>query len=124
MKWTVIVVRSLLGLLFLFASVTYLFNLIPPPPQTGALKVFDDGMRVTRYMLPTVKVLELLCGLALLSGRFVPLALVVLAPIVVNIVGVNLVLVPEGLPVALFVLVATLFLAWHHRDRYRGLLQP
>lgn len=124
MKWTVLVVRSLLGLLFLFTSGTYLLHLVPPPPQDGALKVFDEGMRVTRYMLPTVKVLELLCGLALLSGRFVPLALVVLAPIVVNIVGVNLVLVPQGLPVALFVLLATLFLAWHHRDRYRALLQP
>lgn len=124
MKWTVIVVRSLLGLLFLFASVTYLFHLITPPPPVGALKVFDDGIRAARYMLPTVKVLELLCGLALLSGRFVPLALVVLAPIVVNIVGVHLTLAPEGLPMAAFVLAATLFLAWHHRDRYRTLLQP
>ena len=124
MIWTVRIVRSLLGLLFLFASVTYLFHLITPPPPVGAMKVFDDGMRISRYMLPTVKALELLCGLALLSGRFVPLALVVLAPIMVNIVGVHLVLAPEGLPVAGFVLLATLFLAWHHRSAYLPLLRP
>lgn len=123
MKWTVRIVRSLLGLLLLFASITYFFKLITPPPAVGAMKVFNDGMMASRYLLPTVKAVELLCGLAFLSGRFVPLAAVLFAPLAVNILGVHLCLAPEGLPVALFVVLATALLGWHHRESYRPLFR-
>ena len=59
MKWAVIVVRSLMGLLFLFASITFLFKLITPPPLTGAMKTFNDGLVAATYLLPTAKVIEL-----------------------------------------------------------------
>lgn len=123
MKWAVIIVRSLMGLLFLFASLTYLFKLITPPPPTGAMKVFSDGLEASVYLLPTVKVVELLCGLAFLSGRFVPLATVLIAPILVNILGVHLFLSREGLPIALLLVLANAFLAYHHRDCYRPLFK-
>ena len=123
MKWAVIVVRSLMGLLFLFASVTYLFKLITPPPLTGAMKTFNDGLLASVYLMPTVKVIELLCGLAFVTGRFVPLAAVLIAPIIVNILGVHLFLGPEGLPVAVFLVLANAFLAWHHRDSYKPLFR-
>ncbi len=123
MKWTVRIVRSLLGLLLLFASITYLFKLFTPPPVTGAMKVFNDGLEASRYLLPTVKVMELLCGLAFLSGRFVPLAAVVFAPIAINILGVHLFLAPENLVIAGFVVFANGLIAWHHRASYRPLFQ-
>ncbi len=123
MKWAVIIVRSLMGLLFLFASVTYLFKLITPPPLTGAMKTFNDGLMASVYLMPTVKVVELVCGLAFLSGRFVPLATVLIAPILVNILGVHLFLAPEGLPLAIGLVLANGFLAWHHRSSYQGLLK-
>lgn len=123
MKWAVIVVRSLMGLLFLFASVTFLFKLITPPPPTGSMKTFSDGLEASVYLMPTVKVIELLCGLAFLSGRFVPLATVLIAPIVVNILGVHLFLAHEGLPLAVFLVLATVFLAWHHRDSFKPLFR-
>lgn len=123
MKWAVIIVRSLLGLLFLFASVTYLFKLITPPPLTGAMKTFNDGLMASVYLMPTVKVVELVCGLAFLSGRFVPLATVLIAPILVNILGVHLFLAPEGLALAIGLVLANGFLAWHHRGSYQGLLK-
>lgn len=119
-----LVVRTLLGALFVFASAAFLFKLITPPPQVGAMKVFNDGLEASVYILPVVKVLELLCGLALLSGRFVPLALVILAPIAVNILGVHWYLDRSGLPVALFVVLATGFLAYYHREAYKPLLKP
>lgn len=123
MKWAVIVVRSLMGLLFLFASVTFLFKLITPPPPTGSMKTFSDGLEASVYLMPTVKVVELLCGLAFLSGRFVPLATVLIAPIVLNILGVHLFLAREGLPLAVFLVLATAFLAWQHRDSYKPLFR-
>ncbi len=123
MKITVILVRSLMGLLFLFASITYLFKLITPPPPIGAMKVFSDGLEASRYLMPTVKVLELVCGLAFLSGRFVPLATVVMAPIIINILLVHAFLGPEGLPIAVFLVLANGLLAYHHRDSFKPLFK-
>jgi uncharacterized membrane protein YphA (DoxX/SURF4 family) len=123
MKIAVIVVRTLLGLLFLFSSITYLFKLITPPEPTGAMKVFSAGLQASVYLLPTVKIVELLCGTAFLLGRFVPLAAVLIAPIIVNIVLVHAFLGREGLPVALLLVLANGFLAYSNRDRYRPLFQ-
>ncbi|MDP2362082.1 MAG: DoxX family membrane protein [bacterium] len=124
MKITSTVLRVLMGLLFLFASLTYWFKLIVPPPLEGAMKVFNDGLEASRYLIPTVKALELLGGLALVLGRFVPLALLVLAPIVVNILLIHIFLAPEGLPIALFLVVASLLVAYQRRDSFRPLFKP
>jgi putative oxidoreductase len=123
LKISVIIIRTLMGLLLVFASVTYLFKLITPPPATGAMKVFGDGLEASRYLMPTVKVIELICGLAFLSGRFVPLATVLIAPIIVNILLVHVFLGPEGIPVAAFLVFANAFVAYYHRASYRPLFQ-
>ena len=122
MKIATIVVRVLLGLLFLFASISYFAGLITPPEVTGPMKVFNDGLEASVYIMPVVKAIELICGIAFVVGRYVRLAVVVIFPIVVNIVGVHAFLAPEGLPVALFVLFATLFLVYAYREHYRSLL--
>ena len=124
MKIAVVVVRSLLGLLFLFASVSYFFKLVPQPPLSGAMKTFNDGLLASVYLLPTAKVIELLCGLAFLSGRLVPLATVLITPVIVNILGIHLFLVPEGRLLAVALVLANGFLAYHHRDAYRPLFRP
>jgi uncharacterized membrane protein YphA (DoxX/SURF4 family) len=124
MKIAAVVVRVLMGLLFLFASVTYLFKLITPPPLVGAMKIFSDGLEASIYLMPTVKVIELLCGLAFVSGKFARLAVVVIFPIVVNIVGVHIFLEPSGIPVAILLALANLFLAYYYRESYQSLLKP
>ena len=121
LKVTMIVLRTLMGLLFLFASITYLFKLITPPPLTGPMKVFNDGLEASRYLMPTVKVIELICGLAFVSGRFVPLAAVLIAPIIVNILLISVFLGPEGIPFAMFLVLANAFVAYYHRDKYKPL---
>jgi putative oxidoreductase len=123
MKKAAIILRSLMGLLFLFASITYLFKLITPPPLTGAMKIFNDGLEASVYMMPTVKVIELICGLAFVSGRFVPLATILISPIIVNIVLVHAFLAPEGLPAAIFLVIANIFLAYYNREAYKPLLK-
>lgn len=123
MKIATITLRSLMGLLFLFASIAYFFKLITPPPLTGAMKVFNDGLVSSVYLIPTSKIIELLCGLAFLSGRFVPLATVLISPIIINIVLIHSFLDPKGLPVALFLLVANSFLAYVNRESYMPLFR-
>ena len=124
MKVATIILRSLMGLLFLFASLTFFFKLITPPPPTGPMKLFSEGLEASIYLLPTVKVIELLCGVAFLTGRFVPLATVLIAPIIVNIVLLHAFLDPKGLPVALFLVIANSFVAYANRDSYKPLLRP
>ncbi len=121
MKIAVIIVRSLMGALFLFGSITFLFKLFTPPETTGAMKVFNDGLAASGYLMNLVKITELICGLLLISGRFVPLALILISPVIVNIFFVHLFLDPQNLPVAVFLILANSFLAYNHRESYKPL---
>jgi uncharacterized membrane protein YphA (DoxX/SURF4 family) len=122
MKITVIIVRVLMGLLFLFASITVLFKLIPQPELTGNVKVFMDGINASGYLLPLIKITELACGIAFVSGRFVPLATVVIAPVIVNIFLFHAWVDRQGLPVAVFLVFANIFLAYANWDKFKPLL--
>lgn len=121
MKIVTLVARTLLGMLFVFSSLAYFFNWVPQPELTGDMKTFNDGLNASGYLVPLIKATELICGIAFIVGRFVPLAVVVIFPIVINIVSVHTFLAPEGLPIALFVLFVSLFLAYRNRDHYKSL---
>jgi uncharacterized membrane protein YphA (DoxX/SURF4 family) len=115
MKAVVIIIRILTGLLFLFSSVVVLFGLMPQPEMQGDVKLFNEGMAASGYLMPLLKVTELLCAIALLTNRLVPLATVVLFPITLNILLFHAFLAPEGLPIALFLFLSNLFLAYTYR---------
>jgi uncharacterized membrane protein YphA (DoxX/SURF4 family) len=118
MKIAVIIVRTLIGAMFLFSSVVVLFKLMPQPEPKGGVKIFMDGVVALVYLMPLIKITELVCSIALLLGRYVALALVVLFPIMVNIVFFHAFLEPEGLPVVLLLLIGVLFLAYAYRKNY------
>jgi len=118
MKIAVIIVRTLMGLLFLFASIMVLFQLAPQPELKGGAKLFMEGMAAAAYFIPLLKITELVCGIAFVSGRFVPLATVVIFPITLNIFFYHAFLAPEGLSVAILLLLGNLFLAYAHRKNY------
>jgi uncharacterized membrane protein YphA (DoxX/SURF4 family) len=122
MKIAVTVVRILVGLLFLFSSVTFLLKLFPTPEMTGPIKTFNEGIAASGYLMYLIKITELLCGLALVIGRYVPLATVVIFPVTLNILLVHLFIAPEGLGVAIPLMLCNLFLAYAYRDRYRPML--
>lgn len=122
MKIAVLIVRVLMGLLFAFSAIMFLFKLAPIPEMTGNMKIFMDGMTASGYLMTTVKIIELLVAIAFVSGRFVPLATVVIFPIIVNILLVHIILAPEGLLMAILLLAGNLFLAWVHRDKYKSML--
>ena len=124
MKIAMIIVRSLVGALFVFGAVAFFFNLVTPPPMEGAIKTFNEGLAASGYFFTLLKVTELVCGILLLSGRFVPLALVILSPVVINIFMVHLLLDRTGLPVAIFLVAAFIFLAYYYRKAFAPLLTP
>jgi len=115
--------RLLLGLIFVVFGLNYFLSFLPVPPAEGAAATFMGGLAATGYFFPMMKSIEIAVGLALLANRYVALALVVLAPITVNIVAYNTI-DPAGLPLALLVLVLHLTVAWNRRGAYAPLLKP
>jgi putative oxidoreductase len=124
MKYLPTIARILLGLAFTVFGLNFFFHFIPQPPSPPAAGAFAGAMFATGYIFHLLKVLEVASGLALLSGRFVPLALAVLAPIIVNILFFHAFLAPSGLLIPLVLLVLELFLAWCYRDAFRPMLNP
>ena len=123
-----LVARVLLGLVFLFGSVTFFLNLVPPPvDMPERLKIFNEGLMASGYFFNLLKVTELVCGLMLVTGFFVPLALVILAPVVLNIFLVHAMLAPEGVPLAVIIgalMIYLSFFAKPYSDKIRPLFSP
>jgi putative oxidoreductase len=118
-----IVLRSSLGLIFTAAGITGLLQLSAPPALTGAAGAFMGGLAAAGYFFPLLKTVELVAGLLLLSGRMVPLALTLLAPIVVNIAAFHFLLAPAGAAMSAVVVLLELALAWLHRDAFAPLFR-
>ena len=123
MKIVAAIARYLLGLIFLvFGSNTFL-NFIPqPPPPPGAAGEFSGLLQSTHYMY-AVGAVMVVSAILLLANRFVPLALTLLAPVIVNIICFHALMAPAGLPMALFVAVLWGLVAYGVRSAFAGLLQ-
>ena len=122
----VAIVRSLLGVLLLAVGVIGLLQLVEPPPEMPeAARHFLGALESSRYMMPMLGGLEVLCGALLLFKRWVPFALVLLAPLSVNIVLYHVFLDPalSHSIMAYAVAAANLFLAAKHSDAYRPLFR-
>lgn len=119
----ILAARLVLGLLFLAAGIAGLVMPVPPlPPGTPSGMVALFTGLTGSYLLTLVKLTEATVGALLLGNRFVPVALLALAPVTVNIVLVHVLLAPSGLPIALVVLALHLFLGWSYRGTYRTVL--
>lgn len=123
MKITTIIIRTMLGLLFLYTSVSYFFHLTPEPASTGEFKAFQVGIVASMYLLPLAKAIELLCGLSFITGKFMTLANIMIFPVTLNILLINYFLTPENLPIAIFVFVGNLFLIYTHWENYKVLFK-
>ena len=123
MKITTIIVRVLLGLMFVvFGSNIFLkFIPMPPLPQTLAGD-FSKALMQSHYIY-AVGLLQVTAGLLLLIGRYVPLGLTLLGPVIVNILLFHIFLDRSGLPIAIIVAFLALFLLWRHRTSFAGLVQ-
>lgn len=126
-KWRRIlthVVRTLLGLALVVFGLNGFLNFIQPPPDMvlpEKAMAFSVALVESGYMMPLIGATLLVSGLLLLINCFVPLALVLLAPFLVNSVAFHVALEPTGLPNAIVFVVLELYLAWTYRAAYRPL---
>jgi putative oxidoreductase len=124
MKVLTIIVRVLLGLIFVFFGSNGLLHFLPMPPlPQGVTGEFLHSFFASGYVY-VISAFQLIAGLLLLIGKFVPLGLTILGAIIVNIWAFHLLMAPEGLPPAVVVTILELFLVWSYRDRFAGILRP
>ena len=122
MKRMFFIARMLLGLIFVVFGFDGLFHFFPMPPmpeRANAVIAVLIGYR----LFYVVKAIEIGAGVLLLSGRFVPLALALLAPIIFNIVWFDANLALEALPVGVVLVALEATLLWSQRDRFKPLLR-
>ena len=122
MRFAIIGARVILGLIFTVFGLNGFFHFIPNPEMNEPMTTFMMALGGTGYFMIVVKVVEVVSGVMILLGRFLPLGLILLAPVSVHILFVHLFLDQAGLAMAIVIVVLQLFLAFAYRDSFSGVL--
>jgi putative oxidoreductase len=123
MKIITIIARILLGLVFAVFGLNAFLHFIPMTPPQGQAGAFMGALFTSHYLY-AVKCFEIVGGLLLLSGRFVPLGLTLLGPVIVNILFYDIFLDRSGLPMGIVVALLALIVLFRHRSAFAGLVKP
>jgi putative oxidoreductase len=123
MKIVATVVRYLMGLMFLIFGLNGFLHFIPQPPPTDPLALQYMTVMITSHYLVLVFLLQFVGGVLLLLNRFVPLALVLLAPIIVNILEFHILMNPGTIAPGLLALICWLILFFQVRPAFAGIFQ-
>ena len=122
MKTFVLISRLLLGLLFTVFGLNGFLHFIPAPMPTGIAGQYVGALFVSHY-LTLIFGLQMIAAVLLLANRYVPLALAVLAPVIVNILCFHALMAPSGLPLAIVVAVLWVLIFVDVRPAFTGLFQ-
>jgi putative oxidoreductase len=121
MKIVALIARLLLGLIFVFFGSNLFFNFLHMPGlPPGPMRDFSTALAVTHY-IHVVAFFQVVPGLLLLINRYVPLALTLLAPVIVNILTTHFLMAPSGIPMALLITILWFIVFWRVRSCFRGL---
>jgi putative oxidoreductase len=120
MKIAVIVARILLGLIFLIFGLNGFLNFLHMPMPPGPAGQYVGVLFVSHY-LAVVFVIEIIGGALLLAGQFVPLALILLGPVIFNILLFHTFLFPAGFPPALVAVILWFIIFFGVRQAFAGI---
>ena len=123
MKTVSAIARYLAGSIFLVFGLNGFLHFIPLPPPDGVAGQFMGALFASHY-LTLIFGVQVIAAVLLLANRFVPLALAILAPVIVNILAFHVLMAPSGLPLALFVAVLWTLIFVDVRPAFVPLLQP
>lgn len=115
--------RLLLGLMFLVFGLNGFLNFMPAPKDMPQDIMTVMGAMVNAGYMTVVSATEVIVAVMLLANRFVPLALALLAPIVVGIITFHVALAPQTIAPGVVVLGMELYLAWAYRSAFRPMLR-
>jgi len=122
MKITSLITRILLGIIFFVFGLNGFLHFIPLPLPPGIAGQFMTALFLSHFLV-LVFLLQLIPAILLLVNRYVPLALTLLAPVIVNIFFFHVLMEPSGLPLAIFVVVLWTITALGVRSAFAGLFQ-
>ena len=122
MKLASTVARYLLGLAFTVFGLNGFFHFLPQPPPTNPLAIQFFQAVTQSHFMALIFFLQLVSGLLLLSGRFVPLALTLLAGIILNILNYHIVMDPKNIGAGVFVAILWVLVFISYRESFRPLL--
>ena len=123
-KWIDIGTQGLMGLIFFVFGLNGFLHFIPDPELSGDAGTYMGGLAAAGYFFPVLKIVEITAGFLLLIRKFSALALVLLAPVVVQIFLFHAFLEPEGLVMAGPLLAIEAYLGFGvYRDRFRNVLK-
>jgi putative oxidoreductase len=123
MKIAVLIARILLGLVFLVFGLNIYFPFIPQQSMPGDAGTLA-GLMFQHGWFAFIAILYIVAGVLLLVGRFVPLALVLLGPIIVNILLFHVTLAPSGIVPGLVCAVLEIFLIYAYRGAFAHFFAP
>ena len=113
-----LLVRIILGIILVIFGSNSFLHFIPLPPPTGSAANFMDSLAATGYIFPVLGVLEVIIGAMLLLKKWIAFALILLAPISINILLFHLFLDIPGASVALLVAVLNTIMIYKHWKQY------
>jgi len=122
MRTASVIARYLAGVIFLVMGLNGFLNFIPLPPPGGVAGQFMGALYVSHYLW-VIFAFQVIGGLLLLVNRYVPLAVAILAPVLVNIITFHVLMAPAGLPLALFVALLWVLIFLAVRPAFSGLFQ-
>jgi hypothetical protein len=122
MKTASVIARYLAGVTFLVFGLNGFLNFIPLPPPGGVAGQFMGALYVSHYLW-VIFGFQVIAGVLLLVNRYVPLAVAVLAPVIVNILAFHALMAPGGLPLAIFVTLLWAIIFIDVRPAFSGLFQ-
>lgn len=120
MKITAAIARILLGLVFLIFGLNGFLHFMPMQPPPGLAGQYLGVLFVSHYLV-AVFILQIAGAVPLLLNRFVPLGLVILGPLIANILLFHALMQPQGLPLAVAVLVLWLIVFYSVRRAFAGI---
>src|ERR1700743_2979519 len=120
MKIVVAIARILMALMFVMAGSNAFFHFLKGPMPTGLAAEYVDAIVKSHYFW-AVGAVQLIGGLLLLINRYVPLALTLLGPVIVNILLFHLLLNHKGLGGAIVVAIFWFIVFYRYRENFAGL---
>ena len=124
MRIVALIARILLGAIFVVFGLNGFLNFLNMGPMpTGLAGQFLGALAQSHYMW-VVAALQIVGGVLLLVGRFVPLGLVLLGPVIVNILLYHILMNPAGIGLALVVTVLWFIVFYGYRNYFAGIFAP
>ena len=117
--------RVLMGLMFVTFGLNGFIGFIPNPPSIPQYAGVFFGTMMQTHFAWFVFGVQFVAGVLVLANRFVPLALMMLAGVIANILAFHITMWPASLiPMPIIATALWFVVAWHYREKLNPLLQP